>query len=136
MALNARQTKLYIHTCHVYTYLQPADRRFGTYDIEPLKYNPTPVYTNKNFYYQTAPEIHKGKFFGRHDKEDTESLLDMGHFEVSTAIKQNDVILITSTDHPFYNTYFIVVGRSRPKNVRANKLSVFLKEIDKPAGLT
>lgn len=136
MALNARQEKAYLDICDVYNPVSIETGLLALGEIQPLRYPSTPTLSDQYFYHETAPEIEKGKFYGRTNKEDTVSILDRAHFDVALDIKSNAVIQIKSDGDPNEGEWFIVVGEAMVKNWRANKQVFYIKAVTKPVGPT
>lgn len=131
MALVPRQVKLYVHTVSVYRAVQAVPSQFGR-DIRSQIYGLTPVSTGVPCYKESAAEFEKGEFYGRRNREDTESLMDRVHFEYSQDIRASDILYFTLSGHPDYQSYYLVSGDSMVKNYRANKMVVYVKKITKP----
>lgn len=132
MSLTARQTKLYVHTIDIYHPENPTTGKFGPNDIRSFHYPSSPTVGNALAYKETAPGFSKGDFYGRRDREDTESLMDRLHVDYTFDLRPGTVIQFTLQGHPDYLSWYLVTGDNMVKNFKANKLVVYLKKITKP----
>jgi hypothetical protein len=132
MALNARQTQLYVHTCELYAPLPVSSTRLPNNDIQSLRYSSIPTALSVKFYRETAPEFNKGIFLGRITKEDTVSLMDKAHFDIAETIGPNWLIKMIDPAYPDYGQYFLITGDPMTKSYRANKQIFFIKKLTKP----
>jgi hypothetical protein len=136
MALNDRQVIFYQDTCDIYNPSPITGNRFKNGEIQDLNYPSTATYSDQKYLHETAPEIEKGKFYGRTNKEDTVSILDRAHFDVALDIRSNAVIRHKTTDDPNEGEWFICVGEGMVKNYVGNKQVFYVKAITKPLGIT
>lgn len=132
MALTSRQTRLYTDTVSVFKPRTPASTALDDNDRESLNYPLTPTAATVYCFRQTAAEFLKGKFIGRVNKEDTQSLMDVIHFDQAQDVDSNYVLKITTPSDPDLDTFFIVMGNAMVKNYRANKKVFWIKRITKP----
>ena len=136
MALNQKQQILYTDICDIYNPVSIASgTRLKNGEIQDQHYPSTPSISNEYFFHETEPEIEKGRFYGRINKEDTVSILDRGHFDCATDIKVNAVIYLKTEGDRNVDNWYLVLGEGKQKNYRANKQVFFLKNITKPPGI-
>lgn len=132
MALTERQLILYKDVVDLYAPSPITTKRLPNNEVTSNRYPSTPTSASVSCYRETAPELANGRFYGRSQKEDTVSLLDRVHFDVSVTIGPNYVFQVKTAGDPELNEWYLVLGDNMVKDYRANKTVVYVKKVTKP----
>ena len=128
--MSPRQVKAYTNTCDLYKPNTISASRIGN-DILTLNHNATPAYTNVKYFHESNPEIEKGKFLGRINREDTPALIDKCHFADDQEVGSNWIIVNKDSGMEYYQNSFILVGDAMHKSHKAGKKVFYAKRITK-----
>jgi hypothetical protein len=126
--MSPRQIKVYTNTCDLYRPNDLSDSRIGN-DILTLSHDATPAYTNVKYFHESNPEMEKGKFFGRINREDTPALIDKCHFADDQEVGSNWILVNKDSGMDYYQDSFIMTGDALQKSHRAKKKAFYAKRI-------
>jgi hypothetical protein len=139
MALTTRQTRLYNDVVDVYR--RTALAVTGLMEVEDLEYDDTPILTDVQCLWASAPEDNRPESPLGRSEADLMDTLDRFHFEASVDLQDTDILEVKTTGHPEIGARFQIRGFGRRRITRGlrsgNYLAVFAKRIKGvPAGLS
>lgn len=137
MALTPRQTYFYTDTVDIHRHAT-LDKDANNVVQEP-QYNATAQATSVACMWQSMAEDNQLRHPAGRLENDILFTLDRFFFDVTTDIKDQDAIKVTTSGHPQVNQWFIVQGFGKARVTRSgrrgNYVLVYAKRVNTPPGL-